>query len=111
MKPEADESAGAVLIVAPIGKDAALGAEVLRRAGIASKVCASIADAAAALNAETSALLLGDEALDRNQLPGLLSALERQPTWSDLPIIILTSSGASDRISVQVVEIFGPSAT
>lgn len=108
MKATPDESAGAVLIVAPIGKDAALAADVLRRAGINAKICARVAEAAAEFGESTSAILLAEEALDTSELPALLAALKRQPAWSDVPVIILTSSGGGDRMSLQAVDIFGP---
>jgi PAS domain S-box-containing protein len=108
MKKETEESAGAVLIVAPIGKDAALASDVLRQAGIAAQVCKDVADAAAQFGDGTSAILLAEEALDTSQLPALLGALKRQPAWSDVPVIILTSSGGGERMSLQAVDIFGP---
>ena len=105
---EADESASAVLIVAPIGKDAALASDVLAQARIAAVACTDIATAAAKFGEGTSAILIAEEALDRAQLPALLGALKRQPPWSDVPVIILTSSGGGERMSLQAVDIFGP---
>ena len=83
-----------VIIIAPIGQDAAAIAALLDAEGIQTEVsggpgesCENISDA--------GALLLTEEALELPQVSELLQALEAQPPWSDLPLIILTSGGQS----------------
>ncbi len=107
MKRKEDDSAGAVLIVAPLGKDAMLAASALAREDIATEICPSITDAANKLNDSTLALLLEQEALRPAELPVLLDALKRQPPWSDVPVIILAGMGA-ERLGFEAVDIFGP---
>lgn len=108
MTNEADNSGGTVLVVAPLGKDAALAIGVLEKAGISAQSCPGIAEAAAAMNYATNALMIAEESLDTKQLPALLEALSGQPPWSDIPIVILASIGGSERMSLQAVDIFGP---
>lgn len=108
MKNAAESPSGVVLVVAPLGKDGPLAAEVLAGAGISARVCANIEDAAARVSDETLGLLLAEEALVPSMLPALLKALGDQPTWSDIPIIILASIGGTERMSMHVVDIFGP---
>jgi PAS domain S-box-containing protein len=109
MKTQSEVSPGeAVLIVAPIGKDAALAASVLEQAGIPTQICDSVSDCSLKIGENTLAFLVAEEALDAQQLPPLLKTLQNQPAWSDLPVIILTSSGGGDRMSQEVVNIFGP---
>ena len=108
MKSERDDSAGAVLIVAPIGKDAALAESVLEKAGITSRACASLAEAARQIGDSTLGVLLAEEALIPAELPLLLNALHEQPRWSDIPVVILTSSGSGERVSLEALDIFGP---
>jgi len=103
-----DASSGAVLIVAPIGKDAVLAAEVLGRADIPARVCANLLDATASLQETTKALLLAEEALVPAELQVLLDALQQQPAWSDIPVIVLTSEGGGDRLSLETLDVFGP---
>ena len=98
----------AVLIVAPIGKDAALAASVLVQAEIPARVCLSLIDASKQLSESALALVIAEEALIAAELPHLLAALSDQPPWSDIPVIILTSSGGSDRMSLRAVDLFGP---
>ncbi len=108
MKASEKAADGAVLLVAPLGKDAALTVQVLERAGIAAQACGNLGEVGSKINDATTALLLAEEALLAAELPALLSALQKQPPWSDLPVIILTSSGGSERMSLQAVDLFGP---
>ena len=81
-----------VLIVAPLGRDAAAIAAVLSDSGYASHVCDGAGGACAELPAGAGALLLTEESLARDCVP-LLELLHTQPAWSELPVIILTSGG------------------
>ncbi|MEP6809371.1 MAG: ATP-binding protein [Chthoniobacterales bacterium] len=108
MKNATENPGGTVLIVAPVGKDASLAAGVLADAGIPARICADIAEAAATMSEEISALLLAEEALALEQLPKMLRALQQQPPWSDIPVVILASIGGNERMSLRAVDIFGP---
>ncbi|HEX4665824.1 MAG TPA: ATP-binding protein [Chthoniobacterales bacterium] len=105
-----DDFEGAVLVLAPTGKDSGLAVATLGQAEIRAKACADLQELAARCGEATDALLIAQEALVTSELPILLDALARQPAWSDIPLIILTSSGGSDEISLRALEIFGPSA-
>ena len=106
----AENSSGAVLIVAPIGKDASLAAELLRKSGVSAEVCPSLSDLAARIGSNTNAVLIAEEALVSAQIPVLMAALEQQPSWSDVPVIVLTSAGPSENVGLRILEIFGPKA-
>jgi PAS domain S-box-containing protein len=110
MKRNVDDSGGAVLIAAPLGKDALLAAQVLERAGIPAKICDGLNEIADQLDDTTTAILVAAEALVASDVPSLLARLEEQPAWSDLPLILLTTSGSGDEMSQQALEIFGPAA-
>lgn len=105
-----DDFEGAVLVLAPTGKDGALAVATLGQAEIRAKACADLQELAARCGEATDALLIAQEALVTSDLPILLETLARQPAWSDIPLIILTSSGGNDEISLRALEIFGPSA-
>ena len=89
MKEKEDNSAGAVLIVAPVGDDDQLAADLLSGAGIASKICAGIAQAAAPSAKARVRFSSKEEALEAAELPSFLSALQQQPPWSDIPVVLL----------------------
>jgi signal transduction histidine kinase/ActR/RegA family two-component response regulator len=82
-----------ILIVAPLGRDAAAMVELLQCHGYLTQVCSGLADAAAAVEQGAGALLLTEESLEREQMAALLPRLDRQPAWSELPVIILTTVG------------------
>ena len=93
-----------ILIVAPIGRDAAAIVELLESRGNLARVCGGLRDAAVELEQGAGALLLTEESLEPEQIAALLPQLERQPAWSELPVIILTtpgerSGGRLDRIA------------
>jgi PAS domain S-box-containing protein len=110
MKRKDDDSPGEVLIAAPLGKDAVLAAGVLERAGIRAKICGRLTEVAERFNETTNAILVAAEALVSSDVPLLLKRLEQQAPWSDIPLILLTSSGGGDEMSRRALEIFGPKA-
>ncbi|GAC1407565.1 MAG: hypothetical protein NVSMB6_05390 [Burkholderiaceae bacterium] len=83
-----------VLILAPTGRDADLTRAVLGGAGIDSKICASMGDLLEGLEAGAGAVLTVEEALSVALGP-LTQHVAAQPTWSDIPILVLTQSGAN----------------
>jgi signal transduction histidine kinase/CheY-like chemotaxis protein len=82
-----------VLILAPLGKDAALLAELLRGDGIECMICADLPVLLYEMSKGAAALVVAEEALVDGdaRLPALLA---KQPAWSDIPILLLTRPGA-----------------
>lgn len=84
-----------VLILAPVGRDAALAESTLRQAGIVTTICSDIEQLRCAAEPGVGALLLTQEALSSATVARLLQVLQSQPPWSDLPLVVLVSGGAS----------------
>lgn len=82
-----------VLIVAPSGQDAAAISATLNAKGVPTLICRNLGDCAARISDDAAALLLAEEALDFPSFARLREALGAQPSWSELPIIVLTSGG------------------
>lgn len=82
-----------VLIHAPTGKDARLISEILRRASVDDCVCASAEEVDAEMPRGVGVLLIVDDALEPTLMRSLCSFLSRQPTWSDLPILLMSQRG------------------
>ena len=95
-----------VLILTPTGRDAAVAAACLHTAGIRTHVCHDVAEVCAALDTAAAALL-ADEALPALALEVLRPALRRQPVWSDVPLILLTSSARATETLWQHVQALG----
>jgi len=87
---------GVVHIVAPFGRDAASIASVLDGAGLATRPADTLDDLAAALDDQAGVVLITEEAIARGT-DCLLQRLSAQPTWSDLPVILLRSPRAQRR--------------
>ena len=80
-----------VLVHAPTGRDAGLIRAVLEHAGHQSMVVPSIEALSERLADDCGVAILAEEALSRESAARLLEALARQPSWADLPLIVLTS--------------------
>ncbi|MBC7818100.1 MAG: PAS domain S-box protein [Planctomycetaceae bacterium] len=87
-----------VLLLAPTGKDGTLTCSILSDAGIDCCVCADLRSLIWELQAGAGALLIAEEALLDDGAKLMVTAISHQPPWSDLPLIILTLSGASSLI-------------
>ncbi len=91
-----------VAVLTPTGQDSRVAAKVLARAGLDPRVCESLADVCELIRKEEiGVLLMAEEALAPEARDKLFASLDQQPSWSDVPIVILTGedelSGALPR--------------
>ncbi|HEV2971712.1 MAG TPA: PAS domain-containing sensor histidine kinase, partial [Pirellulales bacterium] len=96
-----------VLVFAPNAADSALNQSVVAIAGLACQVCPDFATLGSGLDEGAGAILLTEEALAVGDLRPLVAALGRQPSWSDVPILMLSESGADSPLTVRAMELFG----
>jgi signal transduction histidine kinase/ActR/RegA family two-component response regulator len=82
-----------LLILAPVGKDGPLTCEKLAAAGLHCLVCSSLATLVNEIERGAAGLLITEEAL-AGGTGRLVETLASQPSWSDLPILIITRQGA-----------------
>jgi DNA-binding response OmpR family regulator len=90
-----------VLLRTATGKDSALATTVLERAGIRAHACASVAELARELDQGAGVMLIAEEALSDPAFRHVIVSLQKQPAWSDLPVLLLARTGAA---SMQVVD-------
>jgi len=81
------------LIHAPLGRDAQIAASLLREAGVNSKVASDLTSFVTFLNDDVAFAIITEEALRSTDLRAMSVWIEDQPSWSDLPFIIMTSRG------------------
>jgi signal transduction histidine kinase len=86
-----------IALLTPTGRDAAVTTRVLGAAGLAATACAGMSALCAQLEHGVGALLVAEEALRPQDAATLLTVLERQPPWSDVPIVVLTGEGELSR--------------
>src|SRR5688572_19603362 len=99
-----------VLVLAPVGRDAAVASEVLGRFGLSTRICPDIETLCSELAMVTGVVLLTEEALTPRAAGCLIEALAEQPAWSDLPLVVLTSGGGSTEKSRRLLDWLGPRA-
>lgn len=98
-----------VLVLAPSGADAAVATRILADAGIVACGCSSLADLCERLDDGAGALLLTEEALFGDQPELLATQLGAQPAWSDVPLIVLTTSSDDAQWSEVLGSLFAAS--
>jgi signal transduction histidine kinase/ActR/RegA family two-component response regulator len=96
-----------VVVLAPTGKDAALTQSVFERAGIDSIRCDSMQGACDAIDDGAAALLVAEEAVGSASIDILTAWLERQPPWSDMPILVLARPGADSSAVGSAMDLLG----
>ncbi len=94
-----------VLVFAPTGRDAVLTCSFLERAGIDAQACRDMSDVVHKVEAGCGAIVLAEETLGTSSVQTLTSLLSHQPSWSEIPICIITSGGfanndTSNRLSI-----------
>jgi signal transduction histidine kinase/CheY-like chemotaxis protein len=77
-------------VLTPQGRDASVAEKLLSEAGIRSVVCSSLRDLEQRLCDDICMVVVAEESLRSADLRTIADWLSRQPTWSDLPFIILT---------------------
>ena len=77
-----------VLVLAPLGRDGPLALRALKVAGLEAELCADPRELCQGVQAGAGAAVLTEEALLGAGHALLSATLERQPPWSDLPVIV-----------------------
>lgn len=99
----AEGSAERVLVLAPVGRDAALICERIVAEGMACEVCEDLPALLAGIEAGAGAVVVAQEALAYGGAQALLSVLEAQEPWSDVPVLLLVELPARRRSRTQHV--------
>jgi signal transduction histidine kinase/CheY-like chemotaxis protein len=89
-----------VLVLTPHGRDGSIASRVLADSSIESHVCSDVEELSAAINTGAGAILLAVEALTPPGLRTLIECLERQPSWSEIPLLVLAPAAAEGRTAV-----------
>jgi len=85
-----------VMVIAPVGADASAIATLLGERGFQCCVCDQPEQVIDEI-ANAGAVLMTEEALEFPSTSTLLAAFQNQPPWSELPVVILTSSSSQNR--------------
>lgn len=88
-----------VLVVAPTGRDGLLICNLLASKSIACVLVQSAVSARVESKMDAGAVILAEEGLSLTGIDEWAELIAEQPSWSDLPIILLTFAGKVDRES------------
>jgi signal transduction histidine kinase len=91
-------------LLTPSSNDALIASQVLDSSRIAAQPCGTTEALCALIESGCGAVIIAEEALTQSAVDRILRSLQKQPTWSDLPIILLVKSGI-----IKATEIFAQS--
>ncbi|HEY1143657.1 MAG TPA: response regulator [Sphingomicrobium sp.] len=98
-------SADAMLIVAPEGRDASVLQSLLADVGIGGRIDQNGDILLKAIeNGDCAGAIITDEAITRVGLAELRAVVDRQPTWSDFPFVILVRRSQGDTRKISDLE-------
>jgi signal transduction histidine kinase len=97
-----------ILLFTPTGRDSALIADVLLRSGIQSQICSSVPELIEEIESGCAAVLISEEALNAECTKHIGRVLDAQPTWSDLPLIVLTTGAEQSPRSDYKLKVLSP---
>ena len=93
------------LIMTPFGRDSSVAAGILAEAGLKAWACTSLADLVAELDAGAGCIVITQEAVEAADIKPLFGWLDGQPSWSDLPIIMITEHGGGPQSSPKALRL------
>jgi signal transduction histidine kinase len=84
-------------LLTPTGSDGVLAERVLSRWGLQSQICPDVDSLCMAITQGLGAVIIAEEALRPPATERILKVLDEQPSWSDVPLILLTSDSKMSR--------------
>ena len=98
-----DDLATRVLLLTPTRKDGEITAALLAKADVACLVCKDIEHLVAEIPHGAGTILLTEEVVAAKNIELLLDALQAQPSWSDIPVVMLMKSGVASPAATKVL--------
>src|SRR5262245_32792035 len=96
-----------ILVLAPAGKNATLIHDVLARSGMQSEHCLGVSDVCRLMLEDVGTLIVAEEAFSRAGADELVAALDKQPAWSAIPVLIITGGGRTTPMSAMLAKLLG----
>ena len=95
-----------VAVHAPTGRDGPLAVGILQRWGISARLCEDVGSLCASIVDGVGVVMLAEEALTLSVRRQVLASLADEPSWSDVPLLLLTGEGElSSRITDGIEEV------
>jgi len=101
--PTGGEFSKRILVLAPVGRDAALLVGAAQASDLVAQGMGTVDELAERFSEGCGAILLTEEALHQDRGGVLKASVECQPSWSEVPFVILTSRDqARDRVRLTI---------
>jgi len=107
MERDRDHREQRVLILTPTSKDAALTVRILKNANVECLSCSGLDEVCRELDLGAAAVLLAEEAVTSGRSGEMVKWLQRQPAWSDLPLLVLARAGADSAAVARAMDQLG----
>jgi signal transduction histidine kinase/CheY-like chemotaxis protein len=92
-----------VLLLAPTARDGEITRSLLAKAGLTCVVCENLKHLVKELHVGAGVVLLTEEAITGERIDDLLRTLDKQPSWSDLPVVMMIRQGDQSPIATGVL--------
>ena len=92
-----------VLLVAPTARDGEITRSFLAKAGLTCVVCENLNHLATELHVGAGAVLLTEEAITGKGIDELLTTVDKQPPWSDVPVVMMMRQGDQSPVATGVL--------
>ncbi|TYR31608.1 sensor histidine kinase [Mesorhizobium microcysteis] len=92
------------VVLAPSGRDARVARDIIAGGGFKALVAESLADALAVFE-QSLCLVVTEEALLSEDRAELAAWMENQPTWSDYPVVLLSTRGVPQDTRLEFLDV------
>jgi PAS domain S-box-containing protein len=96
-----------ILVYGPTSRDSQLTCEILAARQIVCIVCPNVGSMVHEMERGVGGLILAEEVVLRDDVRPLVNYLQRQPAWSDLPVILITHQGSESLAVSEAVRHLG----
>jgi PAS domain S-box-containing protein len=103
MDPDVRSEDKRILLVAPTARDGEITRSLLAKAGLMCVVCENLNHLVKELHVGAGAVLLTEEAITREGIDELLTTVDKQPSWSDLPVVMMMRKGDQSPVATGVL--------
>jgi signal transduction histidine kinase/FixJ family two-component response regulator len=103
MNPHMQSEEKRVLLLAPTTRDGEITGSLLAKAGLTCVVCENLKHLVKELYVGAGVVLLTEEAITGEGIDELLTTLDKQPSWSDLPVVMMMRQGDQSPVAPGVL--------
>jgi signal transduction histidine kinase/CheY-like chemotaxis protein len=103
MDPDVQSEEKRVLLVAPTARDGEITRSLLAKAGLTCVVCENLNHLVKELHVGAGAVLLTEEAITGEGIEELLTTVAEQPSWSDIPVVMMMRQGDQSPVATGVL--------